>query len=60
MTQLYCLQYFGPLEDFISAEKAIIARIDFVIIILKLKFNNNFNHKLFKSICEHSILLPQN
>lgn len=49
--QLYCQHYYGPLEGLTSDEKVVISRADPVIIILKLKPNNSFNPKSYKSVC---------
>ena len=60
MPQLCCQYYPRLLEDFTSTEKAVIARAHPVIKILKLRPNNSFNLGSYRSVCGHSVLLPQN
>lgn len=57
MPQLYCYQYFKLLDNFIFVKNLVIAKILLVIIILKLKLNNNFDPGLYKRIQVYYIFL---
>ena len=48
MSKLYCLHYSRLLESFSFVEKAVIVGMHLVIIILKLRLNNNFNLGSYK------------
>ena len=41
-------------------EETVITRTYPIFIILKLRSNNSLNYKIYKSVCRHSIILPQN
>lgn len=58
--QLYCQHYPCMLEGLTFTEKVIIVLAHLVISILILRPNNNFNLKSYRSVCKHSMLLPQN
>ncbi len=56
MPKLYYQYYSALLEDFASAEEAVIVRAHLVVTILKLRPNNSFNLRTYKGIRGHFVL----
>lgn len=57
MLQIYYQYYSKPLNNFIFIEEIIIAKIYLFITIFKLKLNNNFNLRSYRSIQSHFLFL---